>query len=102
MAPLASHVHVAAPRREPTVAVPAEELRKLGVLSWKLDADAFEADTKLEAIRNVRGYSYQVQCCDPLPPMIPPAETALTSAGGLHDVTCAGSKVMSQFSSHLF
>ena len=61
----ASHLAVAAPRREPDVAVPASDLRKLGVLSWKLDADAFEADSKLEAIRNVRGYSYQVHCCNP-------------------------------------
>jgi len=36
-----------------------DSLRKLGVVSWKLDADKFEADEKLEAIRKVRGYSYK-------------------------------------------
>lgn len=39
---------------------PVAELRALGVYSWTLDADRFETDAKLEAIRQVRGYSYQV------------------------------------------
>ena len=50
------HVH----RQEPNAPVHADELRKLGVLSWKLNQNAFENDPKLEAIRSVRGYSYQV------------------------------------------
>ena len=37
-----------------------EELRDLGVLYWKLDADNHEHDPKLQAIREARGYSYQV------------------------------------------
>lgn len=37
------------------------KLRELGVLSWKLDADKYENDPKLEAIRKARGYSYQVK-----------------------------------------
>jgi hypothetical protein len=35
-------------------------LRELGVLSWRLDADAHETDPKLAAIRKVRGYSWVV------------------------------------------
>lgn len=38
-----------------------EQIRKLGVLSWKLDADNHEDDPKLKAIRADRKYSYQVQ-----------------------------------------
>jgi 1,2-dihydroxy-3-keto-5-methylthiopentene dioxygenase len=37
-----------------------QELRALGVLSWKLDADKWENDPKLEAIRKVHNYSYTV------------------------------------------
>ena len=33
-------------------------LQELGVLYWRLDADAHETDPKLAAIRKVRGYSY--------------------------------------------
>jgi len=46
-------------RRKPNVSAPPAELRKLGVLSWKLDPSNLEDDEKLEAIRHVRGYSYQ-------------------------------------------
>jgi len=46
------------------VPAPADALRKLGVLSWKLNQKSFEDDPKLEAIRSVRGYSYQVKSQD--------------------------------------
>lgn len=46
-------------RREPNEPVDVAELRQLGVLSWHLDADAHETDPKLQAIRDVRNYSYQ-------------------------------------------
>lgn len=45
-------------RREPNEPCSLGVLRELGVLSWKLDADTWEADPKLDAIRKVRGYSY--------------------------------------------
>jgi ARD/ARD' family len=44
---------------DPNVPASLATLRALGVLAWKLDADAFESDPQLEAIRKVRGYSYQ-------------------------------------------
>ena len=37
-----------------------EKLRDLGVLYWRLDADNYEKDPRLAAIRKERGYSYQV------------------------------------------
>lgn len=43
---------------EPNEPCSLETLRSLGVLSWKLDADNYENDPKLEAIRKVRNYSY--------------------------------------------
>lgn len=46
-------------KQEPNKPCPVSKLRELGVLSWKLDADAYESDENLEAIRAVRGYSYQ-------------------------------------------
>ncbi len=36
------------------------DIRKLGVLSWQLDADNHENDPTLKAIRADRNYSYQV------------------------------------------
>ena len=39
-----------------------EQLRALGVLCWRLDADAYKTDPKLRAIREARGYSYEVRC----------------------------------------
>eukprot|EP00882_Tetradesmus_deserticola_P003060 GHRQ01003249.1.p1 GENE.GHRQ01003249.1~~GHRQ01003249.1.p1 ORF type:complete len:204 (+),score=81.74 GHRQ01003249.1:111-722(+) len=45
-------------RLEPNQPCSLQALRALGVLSWKLDADKYENDPKLEAIRKVRGYSY--------------------------------------------
>ena len=36
-----------------------EKLRELGVLCWKLDADKYETDPKLQAIRDARGYDYE-------------------------------------------
>eukprot|EP01026_Neomeris_dumetosa_P065585 TRINITY_DN6299_c1_g1_i1.p1 TRINITY_DN6299_c1_g1~~TRINITY_DN6299_c1_g1_i1.p1 ORF type:complete len:200 (+),score=22.24 TRINITY_DN6299_c1_g1_i1:68-667(+) len=46
-------------RQEPNKPCSVKELRQLGVLSWKLEADKYENDPELEAIRKVRGYSYQ-------------------------------------------
>lgn len=45
-------------KQSPNKPCPLSALRKLGVLSWKLDADAHETDPKLAAVRKVRGYSY--------------------------------------------
>eukprot|EP00884_Botryococcus_braunii_P000073 jgi/Botrbrau1/10066/Bobra.0355s0021.1 len=47
--------HKLSPNKPASVA----KLRSLGVLSWRLDADAFETDPRLQAIRDVRGYNYQ-------------------------------------------
>lgn len=38
-----------------------QQLRELGVLCWRLDADAYRTDPKLRAIRGARGYSYEVR-----------------------------------------
>jgi len=43
------------------VPVSAAALRELGVLYWRLDADAHATDPRLRAIREVRGYSYEVR-----------------------------------------
>ena len=48
-------------RQEPNVPVTLEQLAEIGVLYWKLDADKYEDDPALEAIREERGYSYQVR-----------------------------------------
>ncbi|KAI8467010.1 MAG: aci-reductone dioxygenase, partial [Monoraphidium minutum] len=45
-------------QRVPNKPCPLAELNRLGVKSWKLDADAHETDPKLAAIRKVRNYSY--------------------------------------------
>ncbi len=58
-------------RQEPNVPAPGDALRKLGVLSWKLNQKSFEDDPKLEAIRSVRGYSYQVTSPDRHVKMLP-------------------------------
>jgi 1,2-dihydroxy-3-keto-5-methylthiopentene dioxygenase len=48
------------PRRQtPNKPCSAETLLALGVMSWELDADAYENDPKLEEIREERGYSYK-------------------------------------------
>lgn len=44
------------------MSVTPEQLSKLGVLCWRLDADAYRTDPKLRAIREARGYSYEVRC----------------------------------------
>ena len=49
-------------RKDKDEPVSLKKLRDLGVLYWKLDADAHETDPKLAAIRKERGYSYQVGC----------------------------------------
>ncbi|CAM9791501.1 unnamed protein product [Phaeothamnion confervicola] len=47
-------------RCEPNQPVDAKTLAdEIGVLSWVLDADVFESDPKLTAIRAELGYSYQ-------------------------------------------
>uniref|UniRef100_A0A7S2UW46 Acireductone dioxygenase n=1 Tax=Fibrocapsa japonica TaxID=94617 RepID=A0A7S2UW46_9STRA len=46
-------------RKEPNESVSLEQLEKLGVLTWSLNADAYETDPELQAIRDQRGYSYQ-------------------------------------------
>ena len=48
-------------RCEPNKPATTEQLRKLGVLQWQLNADNHENDPKLKAIRAVRNYSYQVR-----------------------------------------
>uniref|UniRef100_A0A6Q2YCS4 Acireductone dioxygenase n=1 Tax=Esox lucius TaxID=8010 RepID=A0A6Q2YCS4_ESOLU len=45
-------------KRNPNEPVSLEELEKLGVFYWKLDADIYETDPVLEKIRKDRGYSY--------------------------------------------
>lgn len=47
-------------RNEPNESASLDSLRDLGVLYWNLDADQYESDPKLRAIRDKRGYSYQV------------------------------------------
>jgi hypothetical protein len=44
-------------RQDPNVPATADALHALGVVSWTLDADTFECDPKLEAIRKVRAFS---------------------------------------------
>ncbi|XP_058212117.1 acireductone dioxygenase 2 [Rhododendron vialii] len=44
--------------REPKEFVSLDKLSELGVLSWRLDADNYEADEELKKIRAERGYSY--------------------------------------------
>eukprot|EP00636_Phaeomonas_parva_P009151 CAMPEP_0118862948 /NCGR_PEP_ID=MMETSP1163-20130328/7994_1 /TAXON_ID=124430 /ORGANISM="Phaeomonas parva, Strain CCMP2877" /LENGTH=226 /DNA_ID=CAMNT_0006796909 /DNA_START=65 /DNA_END=745 /DNA_ORIENTATION=- len=44
---------------EPNRPVPLEKLTELGVIQWALDADKYEDDAELEAIREERGYSYK-------------------------------------------
>eukprot|EP00891_Asterochloris_glomerata_P000492 jgi/Astpho2/492/fgenesh1_pm.00011_%23_32_t len=46
-------------RQQPNKPASVDKLRELGVLSWSLDADSFESDPKLQAIRKARNYSYQ-------------------------------------------
>jgi hypothetical protein len=58
-------------RISPNVAYSAEDMKKLGIAYWKMDAESFEypvkavpwdpkdaVDPKLNAIRDARGYSY--------------------------------------------
>ncbi|XP_036397873.1 1,2-dihydroxy-3-keto-5-methylthiopentene dioxygenase [Megalops cyprinoides] len=43
---------------DPNVPVTLEELQKIGVFHWKLNADIHETDPELQKIREERGYSY--------------------------------------------
>lgn len=53
-------------RRSPNVPVTVEELRELGVLYWKLDADLCQTDGSLERICNERGYKNRDEVfCEP-------------------------------------
>ncbi|XP_027856029.1 acireductone dioxygenase isoform X1 [Xiphophorus couchianus] len=45
-------------RLNPNRSVSLDELRKLGVFYWKLNADTYETDPELEKIRKEQGYSY--------------------------------------------
>ncbi|XP_065803396.1 acireductone dioxygenase [Muntiacus reevesi] len=57
-------------RAEPARPVGLEQLRRLGVLYWKLDADKYENDPELEKIRKERNYSWMdiiTICKDQLP-----------------------------------
>ncbi|RVE66338.1 hypothetical protein OJAV_G00106550 [Oryzias javanicus] len=45
-------------RLRPHQPVSSEELQKLGVFHWRLDADHFDSDPELRKIREERGYSY--------------------------------------------
>jgi hypothetical protein len=58
-----AHRHMLAGcRQTPNKPCPLEKLKELGVLYWKLDADNWENDPRLAAIRKVRNYSYMVGC----------------------------------------
>lgn len=48
-------------RQSPNKPCPLSTLRALGVLSWQMDADGWESDPKLAAVRKVRNYSYMVR-----------------------------------------
>ncbi|XP_068607841.1 acireductone dioxygenase [Brachionichthys hirsutus] len=45
-------------RLDPDQPVSPEDLKKLGVFYWKLNADIYETDPELEQIRKDQGYSY--------------------------------------------
>uniref|UniRef100_A0A3B3BBN2 Acireductone dioxygenase n=1 Tax=Oryzias melastigma TaxID=30732 RepID=A0A3B3BBN2_ORYME len=45
-------------RLRPHQPVSLDELKKLGVFHWRLDADHFDSDPELRKIREERGYSY--------------------------------------------
>ncbi|XP_054584322.1 acireductone dioxygenase [Eptesicus fuscus] len=45
-------------RAEPARPVGLEQLRRLGILYWKLDPDRHESDPELEKIRKERNYSW--------------------------------------------
>lgn len=45
-------------RLEPNQPVSLEELKRLGVFHWKLNADLHESDPELQQIRKDQGYSY--------------------------------------------
>ncbi|CAK7327125.1 unnamed protein product [Dovyalis caffra] len=56
--------------REPKEFVSLDQIAKLGVLSWRLDADNYETDEELKKIREERGYSY-VDFCEVCPEKLP-------------------------------
>ncbi|XP_039710953.1 acireductone dioxygenase [Pteropus medius] len=45
-------------RAQPSRPVSLEQLRRLGILYWKLDPDKYENDLELEKIRRERNYSW--------------------------------------------
>jgi cupin superfamily acireductone dioxygenase involved in methionine salvage len=51
-------ISISSLRQTPAKPASLAALQELGVLYWRLDADAHETDPKLAAIRKVRGYSY--------------------------------------------
>ncbi|KAJ9700441.1 hypothetical protein PVL29_005978 [Vitis rotundifolia] len=56
--------------RDPKEFVSLDQLAKLGVLSWRLDADNYETDEELKKIREARGYSY-MDFCEVCPEKLP-------------------------------
>ncbi|XP_078430973.1 acireductone dioxygenase 1-like isoform X2 [Wolffia australiana] len=62
--------------REPKEYVSFQRLSELGVVSWRLDADAYENDENLQKIREARGYSYMdiIEVC---PERLPNYETKI-------------------------
>jgi hypothetical protein len=53
--------HDCAFRKIPNEPVSLSKLRELGVVSWKIDVDNYKTDPKLAAIKQHRGYTYQVR-----------------------------------------
>lgn len=48
---------------DPKVSVSQEQLDKLGVLSFKIDADNYEKEGKLEQICKERSYGHRSEIC---------------------------------------
>lgn len=62
--------------------VSPEQLRELGVLYWKLDADNYENDEELKSIREERGYNYQ-DIITITPERLPDYENKIKASGKL-------------------
>lgn len=46
-------------RQEPNRPCPVDVLRQLGVVSWHINPDGYAEDAQYQAIRKVRGYTYE-------------------------------------------
>ncbi|CAA6658506.1 unnamed protein product [Spirodela intermedia] len=64
--------------REPKEFVSFDKLLELGVVSWRLNADAYETDENLRKIREARGYSY-MDICEVCPEKLPNYEAKIKS-----------------------